>query len=228
MPGFTIKIEEYVPLAESFLFKFTNDLLPIKARYPKLNEAYKNSFAAQLLLTKTQEKSFLQLQSQKTITKSLYDEADALIIELGFILDYCSDAGLDTSLTAAINHDLHAHNIEGACDKIETLTQFIVANQEALVAEGMAATFATTLAAHKTSLATKNEQQLEKKDGRKGVTNAGNENYTLLYEYVSKISEKGKRVFKNTIKEDQYNISKVIATMRSKGKGATEVPPVEG
>jgi hypothetical protein len=199
----------------------------IVARYPKLNEVFKASFTAKLETIKTQEKKLVLTNQKKAITKSLYDEADALVGELVFVKDYIKDAGLDNSLVTALIHDLRSHNIEGACDKIETLKQYIQANQAIIVEEGMAAAFPNTLADHKTSLAQKNKDQKTTSDSGIIVTGNNNSNYTDLYTDITNIADKAKKVFKNTPFEDQYVISKILQSMRSsnKGGGSNPTPP---
>ena len=217
--SFSIKIEEYAPLGDIILFNYTRDLPTIVARYPKLNEAYKASFAIKLETIKTQEKKLVLTKQRTEITKSLYDEASALVEELVFVKDYIKDAGLDNSLVTALIHDLRSHNIEGACDKIETLKQYIQANQAPIVAEGMAPEFPTILEDHKTSLAQKNKDQKTTSDSGIVVTGNNNSNYTDLYNDIINIADKAKKVFKNSPFEDQYVISKILQSMRSSNKG---------
>lgn len=223
--GFTIKIEEYAPLGDIILFNFTRDLPTIVARYPKLNEAYKTSFATKLETIKTQEKNLVTTKQKTAITKSLYEEADKLVTELIFVKDYIKDAGLDNSLVTKLIHDLRSHNIEGACDKIETLKQYIQANQAPIVEEGMAPEFPTKLADHKTSLAQKNKDQKTTGDSGKIITGNNNTNYTDLYNDIINIADKAKKVFKNTPFEDQYVISKILKSMRSSNKSGDASAP---
>jgi intein/homing endonuclease len=67
--GFTIRIEEYVALADIILFNYSRDLPTIVARYPKLKEAYKASFTAKLETIKTQEKKLVLTKQKTAITK---------------------------------------------------------------------------------------------------------------------------------------------------------------
>ena len=225
--SFSIKIEEYTPLADIILFNFTRDATTIKARYPKLNEAFKDSFTSKLATIKTQEKKLVITKQQTTITKSLYDEADVLVQELIFLKDYIKDAGLDNALVTALIHDLRSHNIEGACEKIETLKQYIVANQAPIEDEGMATDFPSKLEDHKTSLAQKNKDQKITSDSGVVLTGNNNSHYTDLYNDIINIADKAKKVFKNTPYEDQYVISKILKSMRSSKKavGANPTPP---
>ena len=46
--GFKLRKEEYTTLGDFIKVSFERDLATITARYPKLNEAYKNQFVAKL------------------------------------------------------------------------------------------------------------------------------------------------------------------------------------
>lgn len=223
--GFSIRIEEYVPLAEIVLSNFNRDFSTISARYPKLNNDFLTSFTTKLEAIKVQEKSIVISQQRAAITVSLYNESDALIGELQFIKDYIKDAGLNNSIVTQLIHDLRTHNIEGACDKIESLKQYIAANQVAIEDEGMAHEFPQKLQDHKVSLAQKNTAQKTTSDSGVVLTETNNINYTSLYNYIVKITDKGKRVFKNSPFEDQYVISKMLKSMRSSNQGGGSSNP---
>ena len=225
--SFSIRIEEYTPLADIILANFNRDFATITARYPKLNETFKDSFTTKLEAIKTQEKKFVITQQQLAITKSLYDEADALVQELIFLKDYIKDAGFDNAIVTALIHDLRSHNIEGACEKIETLKQYILANQSPIEEQGMAAGFPNELETHKISLAQKNKDQKITIDSGVVLTGNNNSQYTNLYNDIITITDKAKKVFKNTPYDDQYVISKILKSMRSskKAAGTNPTPP---
>ena len=213
--SFSIRIEEYTPLADIVLANFSRDLATITARYPKLNEAFKTSFTTKLEAIKTQEKKMVISQQQLAITKSLYQEADKLVEELIFLKDYIKDAGFDNAIVTALIHDLRSHNIEGACEKIETLKQYIVANQAPIEEQGMLASYPDELEIHKISLAKKNKDQKIIIDSGVVLTGNNNSQYTSLYNDIITITDKAKKVFKNTAYDDQYVISKILKSMRS-------------
>jgi len=55
--------------------------------------------------------------------------------------------------------DLTKHNIEGACDKITAVIQYIATQQQVLESKGMSASYPATLETTRTALETKNELQ---------------------------------------------------------------------
>jgi hypothetical protein len=91
----------------------------------------------------------------------------------------------------------------------------------------MDAEFPSKLEEHKTSLAQKNKDQKITSDSGIIVTGNNNSHYTDLYNDIINISDKAKKVFKNTPFEDQYVISKILKSMRSsnKGGGSNPTPP---
>jgi hypothetical protein len=122
---------------------------------------------------------------------------------------------LDNSIVKLTIKNLRSHNIEGATDNIETMRQVIVANQSALVEEGMQPEFPSKLADHKISLDKKNKDQKMLMDSGEIVTDKSNINYDDLYKDIKNISQKAQRVFKNTPFAKEYVISSIIGSMRA-------------
>jgi hypothetical protein len=210
-----LRKEEYTTLGDFIRVSFERDLPAITGRYPKLNEAYKNQFIAKLEEVKTLESGLTLTEEQKNATQSLYQEVDVVNKELNFLNSYCKDAGIGTEAVTDLKKALAKGNVEGTILKIESLKQFVMANTAALIEEGMATDFATTLEAHKTSLATKNTLQNSTMNARKTLTSNNKEKYNDLYAYITKIMRSGKLVFSNSIVKDEYTISKVISRMRA-------------
>lgn len=222
--GLTIKKEEFTPLAEIILENYSRDFDKIVARYPRLNIDFKNKYANKIQIAKTQQKKQATTEEQKAITKALYDETTIVVEELIFAVDYFDDANLDSTTVKKTIHDLRVHNVEGATEKLETMRQLILANQPILIEQGMAADFPAKIAEHITSLDKKNKQQKIISDIGVVVTGTNKINYEDLYKDTINISEKARKVFKNTLFEDQYVISKIISSMRSGKKTTTNNP----
>ena len=215
MASFRVRNEEFTTLGDFIKASFEKDLAAIGARYPKLNQSYYNAFSAKLEQVKQLESVEVVTADQKKATRSLELEAAQLNKELNFLSDYFSDAGIDPAPVSKLKTDLSDGNIEGAVAKVESVVQLIGANKTALVEEGMQADFDETLAAHKVSLSTKNALQNKHMNNRKAVTSSNEDQYAELYAYISKIADAGKRVFDDTVTEDQYTISKIIKRMRA-------------
>lgn len=209
-----IRKEEYTPLGDFVLTSFSRDLGVISGRFIKLNAAYRTLFEAKLAECKALDSVLLLTEEQKVATKNLYDEADALNDELTFLNSFIGDAGLNKGLVTDLKKDIDTHNIEGAVFKIEGVRQYVVANAAALVAEGMVADYADTLAAHGVSLAAKNKTQTDLMKNKGTLSAANIVTYDELYAFIVKVCEKGKLVFRNTVVEKEYSITWNISKMR--------------
>lgn len=210
-----VRKEEYTVLGDFIFTSYNRDLATISARFPKLGTAYKDNFVAKLEFVKQLESGLVLKESQISTTASLYAVASELNGELNFVSSYFKDAGLNAALVTNLKNDLFSHNIEGALLKIEDLKQYVVAHLAALVDEGMAADFPDKLADYKLNLNAKNNDQNAIINNHKELINANIEHYKALYEFISNIAEKGKLVFKGTVYEDEYTISKIMKRMRA-------------
>lgn len=210
-----IRHEEYATLGDFIKASFIADQAEIMSRYPKLNEAFLTEFSTKLETVKNLTKRGVITQQQKTNTKSLYDEAEALDKELDYLTDYFEDANLDNKPVRELRNCLSTSNIEGATDKIETVIQLILANHPALVDEGMPSDFEETLTAHKLSLSQKNALQNQHMDKGKGISGNNLDAYEKLYALISKVANAGKKVFNGKIKEDEYTVTKILKRMRA-------------
>ena len=224
MAGFTVRKEEYTALADFMLPSFTRDLALFQERFPKFNAAYLALFNAKTDFVKELESSIVVTEKQKNATAALYAEATTLGNELSFLKENFKDAGLNTSIVTNLKNDLSAHNIEGAVLKIESLKQYITANQTALEEEGMASTFAAQLATHKTSFELKNKDQSEYMKQLKTLTDDNKAHYDELYEYITKVASKGKLLFKDSRIKEEYNITKNLGKMRAAKQAQSVVP----
>jgi hypothetical protein len=214
MKGFKIRLEEYTTLADFILPSFTRDLSTFQQRFPKFDNTFLQAFTAKTNFVKTLESKLVITEAQKNATASLYQEADVLNTELNFVKTYFQDANLNTTIVTDIKNDLFSHNIEGAVLKIESLKQFITANQTILEQEGMSPNFTTQLEAHKVSFQLKNKDQSEFMKQIKTLTDNNKTHYEELYQFISKVATKGKLLFPDSRIKEEYNISKNLAKMR--------------
>lgn len=213
--GFTIKKEEYTPLADFILPSITRDLAAFTARFPKINLAYLDAFTAKLQFVKELEAQLVIQENQQAATAALYKEAAELNTELNFLKENFKDAALNTATIIELKAALTTHNIEGALLIIEALKQFIIAHQLQLQDEGMTPLFPAKLQDHITSLAALNVQQNQYMNARKTLTDKNKTHYNELYIYITNICNKGKILFKETVTQNEYNISKTIKKMKT-------------
>jgi hypothetical protein len=214
MKGFKLRKEEYTTLADFIIPSFTRDLATFQQRFTKFDNAYLQAFIAKNEFVKNLESKLVFTEAQKNATASLYEEADVLNKELNFVKQYFQDANLNTTIITDIKNNLFSHNIEGAVIKIESLKQFIIANQTILEQEGMAGNFPAQLETHKISFQQKNKDQSEYINQIKTLTDTNKTQYEELYQYIASVATKGKLLFPNNRIKDEYNMTKNIRKMR--------------
>ena len=210
-----VKLEEIAALGDFVKTSYTRDFSAIENRFPKLDGAFKTAFESKLNFIKVLESGLVLTEEQKGVTQRLYEEADELNVELNFLKSYVLDAGLNAKVVETVKADLLNGNIEGALLKLEGLKQFIVAHSAELIAEGMAADYATTLGDAIVSLTEKNALQNEILNNRKQLTDANAGHYDELMGMIKQICSKGKLVFKKTVVEDEYVMTKIVKRMRA-------------
>jgi len=216
--GFSVRSEEYAPLGDFLRVSFVRDQAAIEVRFKKLDATYLAAFDGQLEVVKKLEGTLKLTEDQKKATAELYAEADVVNKDLNFLSSYFKDAGLPTGAISSLKKSLKSGNIEGALLEMKDLRQYVVANQAALVDEGMDAGYELELKGHIDSMEALNTLQNSVLNARKQLVDANLTDYKKLYEFISTIAEKGKLVFKGTVVEDEYNITKLVGRMRAPKK----------
>jgi len=216
--GFSVRSEEYAPLGDFLRVSFVRDQAAIEVRFKKLDAVYLAAFDGQLEVVKKLEGTLKLTEDQKKATAELYAEADVVNKDLNFLSSYFKDAGLPTGAISSLKKSLKSGNIEGALLEMKDLRQYVIANQVALVDEGMDAGYELELKGHIDSMEALNTLQNSVLNARKQLVDANMADYKKLYEFISTIAEKGKLVFKGTVVEDEYNITKLVGRMRAPKK----------
>ena len=209
-----LRREEYTALGDFMLPSFVRDQATIVAMFPKFDTAFLTAFTTKLDFVKQLERSVVKTEEQKKVTISLYEDSTALNLELTVLSNYAADAGVNTTPISALKNDLRNRNIEGAIEKIAGVKQYVIQNQPELEAEGMNASFTTTLDDYSSKLSTKNALQNEYMNSLKQLTENNGKQYDELYSFMVKIANKGKLVFKDNVIKDEYSIRKNISRMR--------------
>jgi len=222
--GFSIRTEEYAPLGDFLMKSFIRDQAGIEIRFSKLNASYLDAFRNQLEVVKGLEGTLKLTEDQKRATAELYAEADVVNKDLNFLSSYFRDAGLPTEAITQLKKSLTKSNIEGALLEMNEVKQYVEAHQGALEAEGMSAGYPAELESHRVSMAVKNTLQNTVLNARKQLVDANKGDYKKLYTFIKTVAEKGKLVFKGTVIEDEYSITKLIGRMRAPKKGGGDGP----
>ena len=189
-----------------------------------MNSGYLDTFENQLVVVKKLEGTLKLTEDQKSATAELYAEADVVNKDLNFLSSYFKDAGLPTESITQLKKSLTKSDIEGALLEMNDVKQYVEAHQAALEAEGMSAGYPAELEGHRVSMAAKNTLQNSVLNSRKLLVDANKGDYKALYEFIKTVAEKGKLVFKVTVIEDEYSITKLIGRMRAPKKGGGDGP----
>ena len=214
-----IRFEEYSPLGDFLMQSFVRDQPAIALLFPKLDAGYVTAFQDKIVVVKKLEGTLKLSEAEKKATVELYAEAEVVNKELNVLSIYFVDAGLPIEAISGLKKNLTKGNIEGALLEMKDVNGFVIANQPELESEGMAAGYPAALEAHRVSMAEKNVLQNSVLNARKTLVDANKGDYKALYAFISNVAKKGKVIFKGTVVEDEYNLTKILGRMRSPKKG---------
>lgn len=161
----------------------------------------------------------------KSVTKKLYGLADEANQKLLFLIDYVKDAGLESASISGIRTKLTTRNIEGAVYDLREVLPYLDSHQAELDAGNMPKDFLKYFPPILPQMETWNAEQIAIVSKRKTLVEANKVLFENAYSYISKVSNNGKKVFKNTVKKDDYTLTKLIAKVRVDGKGGEEETP---
>lgn len=222
-------VEEYAPAGRFLINSFTRDRAELAARFTEFTPAYLTAYGNKIEEVKTLEKTIVLSKAQQQATIDLYTAASTLNNDLNFVSFYFKRAKLDSKMITKLKADLAKRNIEGACEKITVVQQYIVANRAALESKGMATGFPAALLVTKATLETKNELQNTVRNQKKTLYENNKVVYDALYDYIITVANAGKILYKGKSKVVEYTLSKIIARMRSGNEGGNEtIPPKIG
>ena len=213
----SIKLENYVPIADMLDTSLTRDLTIFNTEIGSFNEDYLAAFRLLKGQVRELDQANTILQQQKVITKKLYAAADAFKKPLSLFLQIAKKTDIDLKLIKGLTADLTARNIEGAMLKMTKLKQIIEANESILVEKGMKNAFSIALEDTFNIFMIKSNEQNTLMSQRKLLVSHNSSKYDELYEYISDICATGKILFKGEVKADEYIISKIIKRLRANG-----------
>lgn len=221
--GVNIRFEEYSPLGDFLLASFVKKQEEIERRFPRLDAPYLAAFQAKAEVVRGLESKLVYTENLTNVTATLYAEAKTLSTDLNFLSAYMSDANLSTNAVSDLKKSLTGRDIEGALLEMNGVIQSVRANRTVLESEGMDSRFVDDLEESRVSLAAKNNLQNSILNERKDLVDANKGDYDELYAFIANVAAKGKLVFKGTVTEEEFKISKIISRMRApKRKDDTE------
>ena len=209
-----LRIEEYVPAAKWLMKSLIRDRSELANRFIEFTEDYVNQFTDQIETIKSLEKSLVLTEQQKEATESLYLASDRLSLELSFLTFHFKRASLYPGILTMVKKEIANRNIEGACQKMGGLISYVSAEHEILESKGMEIGFPAELAIMKSDLEMRNSYLNEILENRDQLYDDNVEEYKLLHEFITTVSNAGKVIYEGQDKESDYSISKIIGHMR--------------
>ena len=153
---------------------------------------------------------------QKELTKSLYDKIKDIKYNLQLLKDYAIRAKLDISLFNTLLKNISMKNAEGIIKNIRDMLPYYRSNVDKLL--DMPDGFLDKLKLKNDELEKLNTDQKHQLTSKKTNTSDNHIIYKEIYEYIRNISKAGKLIYINSIKKDEYTLSKILAKLRTMNK----------
>lgn len=218
--------EEYPAIGDALIASVTRDQRELAQHYKMMDSDFVTGFQTAIDAVREAASVLAKTEELKSVTKKLYGLADEANKKLLFLLDYAEDAGLETAAISGIRSKFTTRNIEGAVRDLREVLPYLEDHKSALDAGDMPGKFLDYFPQILPQLEAWNAEQIAIISNRKSLVEANKALFENAYDYISKVSNRGKKVFKNTVKKDDYTISKLLKKVRAEGNsnGNPETP----
>lgn len=223
MANATLNYEDYPAIGDALIASFTRDQPEFVAYYKTMDAAYIAEFENAINAVRETASVLAKTEERKGVTKQLYDLADEINRKLLFLADYSEDTGLETATLSAIRTKLTKRNIEGAIKDLRSILPYLQSHQSQLEAGDMPDGFLDYFPPLLPQMEAWNAEQISILSTRKALVEANTALFENAYSYISKISSRGKKIFKNTIRKDDYTISKLLTKVRTEAKARKNI-----
>ena len=173
-----------------------------------MNEEYLSSFKSIIEKVKNMASNNTELMKQKELTKSLYDKIKDIKYNLQLLKDYAIRAKLDISLFNTLLKNISMKNAEGVIKNIRDMLPYYRSNVDKLL--DMPDGFLDKLKLKNDELEKLNTDQKHQLTSKKTNTSDNHIIYEEIYEYI--------RIYIDSIKKDEYTLSKILAKLRTMNK----------
>lgn len=214
-----LNYEEYPAIGDALIASFNRDQSELAEHYKMMNADFVTDFQNAIDAVRATASVLAKTEELKSVTKQLYGLADEANKKLLFLLDYVKDAGLESASISGIRSKLTTRNIEGAVYDLREVLPYLESHKAELDAGNMPKEFLDYFPPILPQMEAWNAEQIAIVSNRKSLVEANKILFENAYSYISKVSNNGKKVFKDTVKKDDYTISKLIAKVRVEGKG---------
>lgn len=219
MSDVRLKNDEVVTGATFLKTNFLLDRKEIEVVFPEFDSAYEAYYLNQIKVVKKLDRKYAKTQEQKKASEALYGFSDGLNTEMNALAFKFKSAGVDGFVITALKKKFKSLDMEGALDLMDDLVGVVEDNLEVLQPKGVSKEYLDSLYVKKDQLLQFNEKQNEVIDQGEKLTDVNQKEYDKLRKMISKIIGAGKIVFAAEKRADFYNLTKLIARMRSGNGG---------
>lgn len=219
-----LNYEEYPAIGDALIASFNRDQAELAGHYKMMDSDFVTEFQNAIDAVRGTASVLAKTEELKSVTKKLYGLADEANQKLLFLIDYVKDAGLESASISGIRSKLTTRNIEGAVYDLREVLPYLDSHQAELDAGNMPKDFLKYFPPILPQLEAWNAEQIAIISNRKSLVEANKLLFENAYSYISKVSNNGKKVFKNTVKKDDYTISKLLTKVRVEKKAQEENP----
>lgn len=223
MANATLNYEDYPAIGDALIASFTRDQPEFVVYYKTMDVAYIAEFANAINAVRETASVLAKTEERKGVTKQLYNLADEINRKLLFLIDYSEDSGLETATLSAIRTKLTKRNIEGAIKDLRNILPYLQSKQSQLEEGDMPDGFLDYFPPLLPQMEAWNAEQISILSTRKALVEANAALFENAYSYISKISNRGKKIFKKTIRKDDYTISKLLTKIRTEAKARKNI-----
>jgi len=214
-----LNYEEYPAVGDALIASFNRDQSELAEHYKMMDGDFGMAFQNAIDDVRKTASVLAKTEALKSVTRQLYGLADEVNKKLLFLLDYVRDAGLESAAISEIRIKLTTRNIEGAVYGLREVLPYLDEHKAALNAGDMPKDFLGYFPPILPQLETWNAEQIGIISNRKSLVEANKSLFETAYRYISKVSNNGKKVFKDSVKKDDYTLRKLIAKVRAAEHG---------
>ena len=212
MKSFRIRQAEY-PMVGSALYRSLSENLPnFTTNFKTIDAGYADGFKKAIEDVQAVHAATTGLEAQKDVTKQVMDKQNTLLDRLKFLKDYAFLAGLSEKPVMEAANAFRKGDTEEGVKAVNRALAYYTANKEQLTS--MPENYLEEITTLANEVEVLNVDQNAAMNFRSSLTKENLAKYDALDEYISTVSRLGKRVFKGTPKEVEFNVSKILSRIR--------------
>jgi len=226
MAAKSLNYEDYPAVGDALISSFQTDQAEFLKKYKKMDAAFLTNLKTTVEATRKLSSVFAQNENLKKTTVQLYAFADGLNAQLLFLGDYLKQEKLNFKEVSEIRANFKKRNIEGAIKQLRDFQPYLNQNKTVLEAGNMPLNYLAPLFTNLPQMELLNAEQIKLINQRKTMVEQNGNIFEKADVLFSDICSAGKKIFKDTIKKEEYTLNKILKRVRVSSKPKeTEIPP---